>query len=363
MTAGAAFGTLLYSYFTDSLSEGSLSWANWGFLQNYHTCKNCRIRYGAVNKKSRPVKKCKHNEPKYDNQRRKGINAFMLTLSDQQLVTGPAMIVAALVQHCQLSVYEFQVVNSLAFLSSTTHLATLVMLRQYLKENKVVRNIRVIAMILNLGLLTYTTIVAYIGYGVDGSASIQCVMDSLSSLQPDRLDFSNIIITVMFLFISYGQGIMQLYSNDEDNSFLKRWLRWYCCDRPKEVRFETDDFERWYEKEIQESIQRPGSDAQRHHFWSRSSTAEENKRSWHHVIFFTVWAVWFDFQQSFLGEIPALLMSCSLAITQVAYTRIGKPEIQNNENLVDFGQIVPIFLLALPLLAMIEMYFETHPGE
>ena len=142
------------------------------------------------------------------------------------------MIVAVLVQHCQLSVYEFQVVNSLAFLSSTTHLAALVMFRQYLRESKVVRNIRVTAMVLNLGLLVYTTVVAYTAFTVDNSASIQYVVDSLSSLRSDPVDFSDIAITVMFLFVSYGQSIIQLYSND-DSSFLKRWLRSYCCDRPK----------------------------------------------------------------------------------------------------------------------------------
>ena len=56
-------------------------------------------------------------------------------------------------------------------------------------------------------------------------------------------------------------------------------------------------------------------------------------------------------------------MSCSLAITQVAFTRKDKPDIQNNENLVDFGHAVPIFLLCLLLFAMVEMYFETHSGE
>jgi hypothetical protein len=124
----------------------------------------------------------------------------MFTLSDQQLVTGPAIILAALVQHCQLSVYEFQVVNSLAFLSSTKHLATLVMLRQYLRENKVVRNIRVTAMVLNLGLLIYTTIVAYTAFTVD-SSQVECVMDSLSSLRSDPVDFANIVITCSFLSI------------------------------------------------------------------------------------------------------------------------------------------------------------------
>ena len=287
----------------------------------------------------------------------------MLTLSDQQLVTGPAMIVATLVQHCQLSVYEFQVVNSLAFLSSTTHLATLVMLRQYLRENKVVRNIRVIAMVLNLGLLVYTTIVAYTAFSVDNSNPIQFVIDCLSSLQPDRLDFANTIVTIMFLFVSYGQTISQLYFYDEDTSFLKAWLRKYCYNQPQGPKLGQDEFEKWYEKGVMQSIHRPGSDARRKFIWSQVTTTNNGKERRYLQPLFTVRGVWFDFQESFLGGIPALLMGCSLAITQVAITRTNKPDIENSENTFDFGQIVPIFLLSLPVLAMVEMYFETHPGE
>jgi len=82
-----------------------------------------------------------NTDSKVDTKRRKSFNAFMLTPSDQQLVVGSAMIIAALVQHCGISCYEFQVVMSLALLASTTHLATLVVIQQYLRENKVVRNI------------------------------------------------------------------------------------------------------------------------------------------------------------------------------------------------------------------------------
>lgn len=82
----------------------------------------------------------------------------MLTPSDQQLVVGPPMIIAALVQHCGISCcYEFQVVVSLAWLASTTHL---VVIQQYLRENKV-------AMILNLVFLICVIAVTTVAYSID----------------------------------------------------------------------------------------------------------------------------------------------------------------------------------------------------
>jgi hypothetical protein len=46
----------------------------------------------------------------------------------------------------------------------------------------------------------------------------------------------------------------------------------------------------------------------------------------------------------------------------VITSRLNKPDIQGSENTVDFGQIVPLFLLGLPIMAAIEVYFEAQSG-
>jgi hypothetical protein len=72
----------------------------------------------------------------------------------------------------------------------------------------------------------------------------------------------------------------------------------------------------------------------------------------------------FDYQESFLSEIPSPL-SASYGVTQVIVSKMNTPEISNSENTVDFGQIVPLFLLILPILAVAEVYYqpqESHSG-
>jgi hypothetical protein len=165
----------------------------------------------------------------------------LLTLSDQQLVTGPAMMVAALGQHCQISAYEFQVVSSVAWMASTTHLSTLVVLRQYLRENRTVRNIRIIGMVANLGLLLYTTIVATASYSVDNSVPIQCVTENFSSFSAGSLN-PNILVSIIFLIISYTDSIYQLYN--ENHSPFKNWLRYYCCRRKAGPQLSDEEFQR-----------------------------------------------------------------------------------------------------------------------
>jgi hypothetical protein len=87
--------------------------------------------------------------------RQEGLSRFILTLSDQQLVTGLATLVGAVANQRVLSVFEFSVALSLAWFSSTTHLATLDALREYFLKHRVVRNWRVGGMLSLLVLLSY----------------------------------------------------------------------------------------------------------------------------------------------------------------------------------------------------------------
>lgn len=56
--------------------------------------------------------------------RKEAATQFILTLSDQQLVTGLAILIAGVSDPTHLSKYEFTVVMALAWFSSTTHLTT-----------------------------------------------------------------------------------------------------------------------------------------------------------------------------------------------------------------------------------------------
>ena len=63
------------------------------------------------------------------NTRRRGVEAFILSLSDQQLATGLAILIAGFVK-CDISVYSFRNVSAIAWFSCTTHLATLTILKR-----------------------------------------------------------------------------------------------------------------------------------------------------------------------------------------------------------------------------------------
>jgi hypothetical protein len=80
---------------------------------------------------------------------------FVISLSNQQLCVGLAILIAATANLCELSIYELRVINALSFFASTIHLVSLHILKQYLYEHRIVREIRVVAMVINLGLLFF----------------------------------------------------------------------------------------------------------------------------------------------------------------------------------------------------------------
>jgi len=85
----------------------------------------------------------------------------LLAFSDTQLLTGLAIQFTAMIKHCSMSVYHFRIVVDLAFLTTVTHLLTVVALRNYFVKNKWINLPRIFFMLANLGLLGYTSFVAY----------------------------------------------------------------------------------------------------------------------------------------------------------------------------------------------------------
>jgi hypothetical protein len=76
----------------------------------------------------------KNDSPKVE-RRKKAVEEFILTLSDQQLVTGLAILIAGFVK-CDISVYSFENVSAIAWFSCTTHLATLTILKRYINSSQ-----------------------------------------------------------------------------------------------------------------------------------------------------------------------------------------------------------------------------------
>lgn len=69
-----------------------------------------------------------------------------------------------------------------------------------------------------------------------------------------------------------------------------------------------------------------------------------------------------ELRHSFVSELLTLLFGVVYGITQIVVDRRDVPPggLAGSQNTMGFGQLVPLFLLALPVLAGAEVYFGTH---
>jgi hypothetical protein len=153
------------------------------------------------------------------------LTSFILSLSDQQLVTGLAILITGYYQRCTISGYHFTLIANLAWFSSTTHLSTLAVLQEYLIRRPVLKTFRVIGMICLLGLLFHAQL--YVQWYVYPSLPVQCTFtkgfqDSGSAYYV-TYSFINVlewIATVAFLFFAYANSIIKLYATPPVVSIL-----------------------------------------------------------------------------------------------------------------------------------------------
>ena len=290
--------------------------------------------------------------------RSKGLERFVLALSDQQLVTGLAVLIAGYTDRCHRSFYHFQIIAVLGWFSSTTHLSTLAVLRAYLIDHPRVRDWRVTAMLAIFCLLVVSQTGTFSTQ--DNSLPVQCVFDSFA---PGGLLFINAInltLVIIFLCVSYANRTRRLYIFDPDWS-VQDWiievLAWPLI-RANDVR----DLEKIVVTSSTLSKAEQGATyrklQQRRRWWKYCNGWVTNRSALSRRIV-EIWYLNQEMQRSFLSEILTLLFGISYGISQVITNRNQVPNagLSGDQNAISFGQLVPLFLIALPALAAGEIYF------
>ena len=154
----------------------------------------------------------------------------VLTYSDQQLVTGIAILAGAFSQlGCGLAIYSWQIVVYLAWFSSLTHLTTLTFLRQFFRSHPAARVWRVSLMMIMFGMLI-TGLLPTGSYLYRGqSQQAICVFQGLASpgtgysFLDGPVQLVQMIISIIVLVLSYFTRLIKLFNPASDLS--TRWIR------------------------------------------------------------------------------------------------------------------------------------------
>jgi hypothetical protein len=290
-----------------------------------------------------------HNhEPLSQKKRSEALTKFILSLSDQQLVTGLAILIASLSNRCRVSIYEFRVVVSLAWFSSTTHQSTLRVLQHYFFANEVVRNWRIFGMV-SLMIMLIFALIAQTGVAPQ-TTPLQCGLDNLQGawnlsavsnpvLGNEPSIFNMIIISIQLL-VAYRYLLSDLFTETKGPGssigadIVKRVAWWRM---------------KWKYRDVSEGVEIESKLAEAEAVWNEVESSQSLTPAKMMIL---------RYQGSFLRQIPSMTFDMCFGISQVVSNRwIYAPKLGEASNRMDFGQIVPLFLLSLPMLVAAEIYY------
>ena len=168
------------------------------------------------------------------------LRSAVLMFSDQQLVTGLALLISGYVQlRCGISTYHWQTIIYLAWFSSLTHLTTLTILRQYFRDNPAPRLWRGVLMLVMVTMLGFAllpsgdqlwfTFNSITGYNYSGQLPALCFFRRLVARSPEeRFVFnpyttSSMLISLLVLFSGYLTRLVKL--SRRATTFTHVWIR------------------------------------------------------------------------------------------------------------------------------------------
>ena len=268
-------------------------------------------------------------------------------VSDQQIVTGLSILAAGYAKRCTINVYHWQVVVYLAWMSSGTHLITLSVLRTYLREQHVLRVVRIFGMLILFFMLciaivptgsqTYYSIIS--GYLLFETSA--CGVPSACFWRHKywngwRWDAG---FSLLLLVSNYTARAAALFESSE--AFFTRNIR----DRL------LGKFGKALDRKVQQI---------------RDRGAHRQKASWAQLIsyrtYLATYAVTLAFVELYSSFLAPLLWSLlnlvwgSLQLLNPRTALAAQGQIAE-ENTFGFGQIIPLMLLALPFVAAFDAYY------
>ena len=317
--------------------------------------------------------------------RSKGLEKFILALSDQQLVTGLAVLIAGYISPCSMSIYHFNIVAALGWFSSTTHLSTLAVLRVYFIEHPRLRNCRVVAMLFVFALLIVAQGVT-VASRLDNSVPVRCAWTHNSSSHVTFLDLISMIAIIIFLCVTYSSRIVRMYSLDPEwslqvwfadgvvKAFRKRArlsnlteIAIVCSKLPQveqdNIRRKVKERQQYLGQELVKIVIKSSSKSKVEQGVLWQSLNERRRYTGHFNVMKpkrsspdTVLTS--EIGHSFLSDRFTLEFGIALGITQVIFSRTGESSagIVGSQDNVNFGQLVPLLLMLLPLFAAGEVY-------
>ena len=273
------------------------------------------------------------------------LKQVLLGFADQQLVTGLAILIAGYMKYCSISVYHFNVVTDLAWLASVTHLLSVSCLRDYFVEHPGIRDARAIGMVCFFIMLAVSCCIFEVhhAFSDDWSAPLRCRFPSLRG-EPDV----PWVMCLSVLLLSYPITILRLYPE----SGLYRWGEKWMIKKPNDSVSEV--FERCIQKDVRLKH------LPRLTFGHRCQILAN-----HLAMAVCLVAVFIAIYTRYLVIDHGGYLYYGFGIFRIFSSlsiRAKLYPLDGSESTWGFGQLVPLLLIAIPLLSTFELFYGMYPN-
>ncbi|KAF6811687.1 hypothetical protein CPLU01_15065 [Colletotrichum plurivorum] len=305
------------------------------------------------------------NEGSWKRERRiQAFNSFILAMSDQQLITGFALVITTTFMTFRedlssgFSVYSFQIATRLGYFSCIVHFCTLSMLHEHFDRSKGMRNFRlgIVAGLLVL-LIICMTISESVTFRFNRHVSVKCAMDNFLFINQEREGYTwfsdelvvtfNLVVLILVILLGYWGSFLELCFEGARTDY-HYWPR-------KSLSLVFNKWEDAYER-ASPGMRKSLDTLEKNPLVTRKGFKSN----------FDYWAllagIWVEsMSTSLLWKIIWLLFYFAFGMGNFwnFYVDAGvKPPID-----ASFGQVVPLILVCLPFLSAWEAFSATSEEE
>jgi len=277
---------------------------------------------------------------------------FLKMLSDQQLITGISILIAALASRCVIHRYEWHIVTSLAYFSVATHTMSLDVLRDHLAQHTWVRYCRVCFTLLFVVFFSFAFFVDQVNPFQLKTEIIQCALLDWGSANDEILTAATpfiALIVVPVLAILWGKHISALTRVAAPEATHHRHVTTTLMDRI------SVHFWSWTNHLSTAETTRLVTDAHMYYDTKIGPFGKKKRAS--------TWYFLEQYHEAYLSEIPVWAFQLVYGTTTTVRA-VWNPDISFSKvpSMLGFGQVVAIGLLVLPLLALVEIINgKLHP--
>lgn len=299
----------------------------------------------------------------------KDVEPAILMVSDQQLITGIAMLTVGFIQHCTITQYHSYIIFLLGFISFQVYDAALLALNGYVTKRPSMKIWRAVMMTILFVMLILNTFIVDNDdfYYYPGSAT-QCIWNNFVGSAHYQDTWLDLALSLIILIWGY-LGDIGLFYPQIFNPFVKIFIR---------VKALLYRFLRTHQRIYQRALAAESRPDNLHQTnteidpEARGFTSSDDTRlprlpllimasaSWFFlIIIFTVVGL-LGSRIVIVWRIYSTLLMLTIILLRTKQEVRSQQLIEGDEDEWGFGQILPLLLLLLPATSLLEIYQEAR---